>query len=720
MSGLPDDERTEHPPNRIGSKNQIDGANFGSSVQAASVHGGVHFGTSVVPQWPTPRQLPISTRAFVDRNAELAKLDDLLESSSRAPIVISAISGAGGIGKTELAIHWAHIVKDKFPDGQIYINLRGFGQLDPIQPSEFFADFFASFGIAKERIPARLDAQGSLYRSVLGGKRVLVILDNALNSSQVRPLLPGTDTCVVIVTSRHRLDSLAIHEGALHITLDDLSQENSIALLRRILGAQRVNDEAESATEIARLCEYMPLALRIAAVRAQRNSYISLSDLAESLRDYRRRLDSLTANDDPVTSIRAVISWSYEKLSLETARGFRLLGLHFGPDISSAAALAALGHSNQGDGERILDDLVGAHLLKRIARDRYRFHDLVQAFAAEQADLKEHDRERHDAFHRILDWYLHTADNAEHYITPHRRRVEPDPCRADVEPFDFDNYHDALEWCDKERANLLAAIRVAAELGFDRHAWLFPRCLWGFYDLRKHWTDWITSHEIALGATRRLGERVGEGRILNSLGLAFREVERFEESIALHIEAVDVFRQIADEYGVAITLNELGLAFLETHEFDRALSCHTEALDITRRISDHFREAQTISALGHTYHQMGEYQRAIDCFSDVLAINQDLEDRRTEGVTHANLGGTYLAMASLNEAIDHFRRALPILREMEDSWHAAEALYGWGVALGQTGDIAGARAYLEEALGILDDLGSPRGEVIRTQLDFLT
>jgi DNA-binding SARP family transcriptional activator len=410
-----------------------------------------------------PRQLPPDVSHFTGRAAELDRLDALLGTSGTgmpATVVITAINGTPGVGKTSLAIRWAHQMASRFPDGQLYASLRGHAAVGPADPLNVLARFLRDLGIAPGRIPGDLDEAAALYRSLLDGRRVLIVLDNAASSGQVRPLLPGAPDCAVIVTSRSRLPGLGARDGAAQVTLAPFLPDEAAMLLRRILGAQRADAEPSAVAAIATKCAFLPLALRIAAERAIARPRQTLAALAAQLAAARDRLDVLAADDDPATSVRTVFSWSYQALPAGTARMFRLLGLHPGPDIAIPAA-AALAATGTAEAQRLLEALVGVHLLEEATAGRYRFHDLLRAYAAERAATDESPADRAAAHRRVLTWYLHTADTAGGLLAPGRRRVPLDPPSPQCRPLALTGYEQALEWCDAEHAGVVACVRSA-------------------------------------------------------------------------------------------------------------------------------------------------------------------------------------------------------------------------------------------------------------------
>ena len=394
---------------------------------------------------PIPAQLPHDAAGFTGREPELAALDSFAHGEGSTAVVISAIDGVAGIGKTALAVHFGHRVAAAFPGGQLYVNLRGFDpNQPPLAPGDVLPRFLRALGADPSQMPTDVDELASVYRSLLSGRRVLVVLDNAATAEQIRPLLPGAVGCLALVTSRNRLSGLVARDGAYRVTLDVLPPAEAIALLTRIIGSDRVAAEPAAAETLAQLCGWLPLALRITADRAAAHRHLRLTDLVDELTAEHDRLDVLSA-DEEATQIRAVFSWSYRTLPAEPARAFRLLSLHAGQDISASAA-AALIDATVTETRRLLTTLTGGHLLEETGRNQYQFHDLVRVYAAECAQLSEPESQRTAAIRRLLTWYLHTADSFSRTINPDGLHVPLDPPELPCAPLVFTTYRQAVDW----------------------------------------------------------------------------------------------------------------------------------------------------------------------------------------------------------------------------------------------------------------------------------
>ena len=502
-----------------------------------------------------PRQLPAATCLFTGRVSELAALDGMLDGAGRA-VVISTIGGAAGIGKTALAVYWAHQVAARFPDGQLYANLRGFGPADtPATSSEVITGFLDALGVPPNRIPVDLADQAALYRSLLAGRRVLVILDNARDGEQVRPLLPGSPGCLVLVTSRAQLTGLVAAEGAHQVTLGLFNHDDARDLLARRLGTQRIAREPEAVDELIHACARLPLAISIAAAQATTRPALSLGSLAVELREEPGRLDAFDTGD-PVASVRTVFSWSYRQLSGPDAKVFRLLGMHPGPDFSLPSAVSLTGLPF-GDARAALTRLARAHLLTEHVPGRYSFHDLLHSYAAEQAQVHDDSTERRDAVQRVLDHYLYTADAGTVLLNPTRVPLglpAPDPA---VRPETFSDEFQALAWFETEHQTLLAAVACASGQP-DARSWQLPWSMGTFFCRQGFWHEWVTTHQAALECAQRIGDRTGQAMVHHGLGVALNCLGSRPGACAQLRQAIDLFGASGSTVGEARSEFDLG------------------------------------------------------------------------------------------------------------------------------------------------------------------
>jgi tetratricopeptide (TPR) repeat protein len=649
-----------------------------------------------------PRQLPGKIAGFVGRNAELDALTEMLLGTigDSGTVVLSAVDGTAGIGKTAIAIHWAHNVADRFPDGQLYVNLRGFDPAgQPLASGDAVRNFLDALGVPSEQIPVSLDAQAALYRSLLADRRVLVLLDNARDSAQVRPLLPGSAGCVTLITSRIRLTGLVAAEGARPLTVDLLPAADARQLLARRIGLGRVEAEPGAVNEIIAMCARLPLALSIVAARAASYPTFPMTAIAAELRDAQGSLEAFS-DTDIAADLRAVFSWSYQRLSIRAARLFRLLGLNPGTVIGvpAAASLAALPLSQT---RNLLIELSNAHLIERKAPERFSFHDLLRAYAAELANTHELDIERREAIHRVLDYYLYTAHAAARFLHPRmdlsftRSRITGVVTRT------FTGSGTAWDWFETEYPVFMDAIRLAAAERLVNCAWQLPVVLEEYLDRRGHRHDCLTSQLTALAAAQHLKDRHGQAYAHYGLGRAFHWDGRFEEAeshldqalalaadlteVALgahaYVELSHVFEhkgQLADALDHArraLALAqaagsrraELRALFFtgKYHAFlgkyREALSFYKRALKLTREIDDRRSEGYMLNVIGYAYRGLGEYDRAIACYKQALALQSEPADRYSQAVTFNDLGDTYWAAAHDEAARQAWKQALDVL-----------------------------------------------------------
>ncbi|MFG1957488.1 BTAD domain-containing putative transcriptional regulator [Nonomuraea sp. NPDC049028] len=667
------------------------------------------------PPAPVPRQLPSDLARFTGRHTDLAKLYDLLpEEGEHRPIVIAAIGGAGGVGKTALAVHWAHQVRERFPDGQLHIDLRGFGPGEPMAPATALEMMLRSLNVPADQIPTAVEARSALLRSTLAGRRVLVLLDNARNTAQVRPLLPGSD-CLVLVTSRTRLAGLAVHDDARHVFLSRLPEAESYTLLGKILGAGRVSAEAEAAAELARLCAHLPLALAISAEHVTRRSGARLADLVAQLRDERSRLDLLDVDDDPQMSLRAVFSWSYQALDPRAARAFRLLGLHSGTEFGVGAAAALIGVP-PAEARRLAEILTDRCLLETGGVERYRMHDLMRVYAGERVEAEESDADRLAAVKRLLSWYLHTVDQADQVLNPQHQGLPLPPLEPSCEPYTFSGYDAALCWLQTEHANLMAAVRRAFTLGQYGVAWQLPCALWSFFNLRKHWDSWISSNEIGLEAALLLGDAHAEATIRTSLALAHWDRRQFKDALPHAEIALALQRDLGDRWGQGNALNTLGLVHRDLDAAEAAVVCHREALAIFTDLGYHWGQAIASAGLGRALLALGQPRTALQHHLSALAAFRAIDNLWGEGIALTDMCITYAALGDHEETIRWCFRSLDRSREIGDCNTEARTLHILGQALAATGCPVLAVETWRRSLTIFDHLADSEAAQVRADI----
>ncbi|MEV0593182.1 ATP-binding protein [Nonomuraea cavernae] len=688
-------------------------------------------------------------RSFVNRVSELERLEgilipdgDVLRSSG-----VCIIAGTAGVGKTALALHWAHRIREKYPDGQLYVNLRGYDPGPPITANEVLDRFLRVLDVPAGAIPPDLEARSAMYRSLLAGRRMLVLLDNAFNAPQVRPLLPGTDVSLVIVTSRSRLSGLVVRDGAYRITVDMLAEPEALELIRRVTEGYRGKDDREELAELARLCARLPLALRIAAERAASRPWMPLRELIRDLRDESALWDALTAeNGDEADAVRSVFAWSYRALPAAVASLFRLLGLHPGPEFGVQAA-AAIAGCTISQARQMLDLLVGAYLLEQIAPDRYQFHDLMRAYSVDQAGAEESMETRNAALERSITWYLWCAVHAQEKIAPLDRRVRMDESSSAVEAIAFSDYSEALRWYQAELANLVTAVRVAAQIGLDDLAWRLAAVLRSYCMRHNPFDAWFAAGEIGLKAARRVGDRYGEAEILDSLGKAYVQSHRLPMGVEHHRMALAVRREIGDRLGEAISLNSLGLVnlrrrhLLEAYaDFERSLSVLREldqpywestllanlaeasfelsrleeaaefaafALDGFRHMNSPDGQGNVLRILSMIHRERGRSDLALGHIQEALSIAHEQNNQMWEGYWLLELGKVQLILRRPEESLIAFQRSASIQRRMGDRSREARALDGTGEAYREIGRPLEALDFHRTAAAIHRELGDP-------------
>lgn len=713
-----------HDPAEPGIRSTMSGS-AGDVVQARDISGGIHFhygrGTRAAP-----RQLPRGVRVFVNRQADLGRLDDLLTARREGAddgVVAYVIAGTAGVGKTSLALHWAHRVRDEFPDGQLYVDLRGYDPGVPVTPDQALEGFLIALGVRASAIPGDVASKSSLYRTILSDRHMLVILDNAGTVAQVRPLIPGMGPSLAIVTSRGSMSGLLIRTPAERTILGTLTEEESVALLTETTADYRSGDDPEELAELARLCAHLPLALRIAAERAASRPGMPLGDLIADLRDESSLWDALsTGDEEEAEAVRTVFAWSYRALPPAAARLFCLLGLHPGGEFGEAVAAVL-----SGPGDRVrervrgpLDVLTGAYLLENRGPGRYGFHDLLRAYAVDRARYEIPQDEQLDAVRRVCAWYLHGAYECALSIahdTTLLFAVEPP---VDAPPVRFTGREEAAEWYAREKQNLAGAVQAAAETGQLELAWRLSTVLERIYATYNHVHDWRETALTGLSAARTLGFREGEAALCESLGRLSRMALRLDDAERYHREALDIHRELDDSLSVVKTLNGLGWVHLFAHRpedaravldqalgvvdglddpywgatvryslgyalcqlarYDDAEAVLAESLSAFRGMRDRLYEAMALTAFSLLARRRGDAGRALAAAEEAVSIGRGMDNPLWEGTALLYLGKAQLAAGLPNEALVSTQRAAVIFRREGDTSREAMALDGTGRA----------------------------------------
>jgi DNA-binding SARP family transcriptional activator/tetratricopeptide (TPR) repeat protein len=657
-----------------------------------------------------PAQLPPDLPGLTGRDNELCLLDDVLDKSTDEPtaVPIAALSGTPGVGKTVLAVHWAHQVTGRFPDGQLYVNLRGF---DPggtaMAPGEALRTFLDALGVTAEDMPAGLAARAALYRSLLSGRRVLVLLDNARDAAQVRPLLPGSPGCAVLVTSRNQLPGLVAAEGAHPLTVHLLSCEDARELLALRAGRERVAAEPDAVNEIIERCARLPLALAIVAARAATNPGFPLTALAAELREARGDLAAFDGGD-ATTQVRAVFSSSYGALSPSAARLFRLLGLHRSPDVSTAAAASVAG----GPCGRDLQELARAHLVTENLPGRYAFHDLLRAYANALAQETDTAQQRERAVTRLIDYYLHAAHRADRLLDPVRDPLDLEPPAAGVIRESLDGPASALAWFGAE----FDALRAVLAQADDARAWRLAWTITTFCHRQGQWHDWAEVQSAAVAAAERLGDRAALAGAHRDRALAHSRLGRFENALADLGRAAELYDGLGDRLGRAHT--DLNHAEVLTRQ-----GWHREALAPGRRALAAFKtighvagQASALHGLGSNHALLGDDAQALAYCQRALTLHEQLGDLVRVAAAWDSLGFAHHRLGNQALAIDCYERALDVHRRANHRYCQAGVLTHLGEAHDAAGEPARARAAWQAAAALLDDLGHPEAADVRARL----
>jgi tetratricopeptide (TPR) repeat protein len=655
-------------------------------------------------------------------------------------VTIIAISGTAGVGKTALAVQWAHRVRDRFPDGQLYANLRGHAEGGPTPPIEVLAQFLIALDVPAERVPVDLETAAAMFRTLTTDRRMLVLLDNAAGPDQVRPLLPAGPACVV-VTGRERMTGLVALHGARQVTLDVLSPEDSLDLLAHVLAPHRVRAEPVAAAELAKLCAHLPLALRIAAANLADHPERGIEDHVADLRDS-NLLTALAVQGDEQTAVRTAFDLSYAALPDAARRLFRLLSLVPGAD-AGTEAVAALAGVAPGQAARLLDRLAAAHLVEPHGAGRHGFHDLLRRYAAERAEREEAAGDLEAAAQRLYDWYLGGVDGAARVLYPHMLRL-PVPSRGSRSP---SGAAEASSWLESELANLVAAVRT----GPRPTTWLLADGLRGYFWMCTRQVEWLAVAEAALAAAEREGEpreraaarlsladlcfrqgRYGDAvhhythallqarqagwveaqaAVLGNLGCVYWQSGRLDAAAVRFRRCLALSRDVGQPAGEAVALGNLGLVHWEMGRLAEAAEHYTRALDRYRQIGSHYGEALNLGNLGQTQRARGRHAEAVGLLTRAIALHHEAGNRSGEALAHSRLAATFLDLRRSAEALGHARTGLALAQETGDPRTEVEALAALAaVDLGLGHRAEAARRY-RQALGLVRRIGDRYPEI---------
>jgi tetratricopeptide (TPR) repeat protein len=656
--------------------------------------------------------LPRDLGDFTGRAIELAQLlNASLSRNTDSAVTVIAIDGMAGVGKTVLAVHVGHLLAADYPDAQLFIDLRAHMPNErPREPTDALEALLRAIGVPPDRIPSGVEQRALMWRSKLVGRRILIVLDNVASTSQVRPLLPGAPGCLVLVTSRRRLTGL---DASQLLQLNVFEAPDATALFARIAGDHHSHREPTAVDDVVSLCGHLPLAVRIAAARLRHRPAWHVADLKRRLCDERHRLAELCTEDQDIT---AAFSLSYQHLDPGQQRLFRLIALPDGPDISAPAA-AALGGLDTNKAERLLEDLVDHHLLEEPEPGRYRMHDLLREFATVLVERTDSTRVRKAAVRRLLDWYVHTSHSANKTLMPNRLHVTLDPIRPSSNtPLQFPTHQDAMDWCNRELANLVIATRLAADSGEHAIAWKLPATLWGFFYLSTHWAQWFRTHHIGLTAARQANDSYGEAWMLHSLGTRYWDRQHPDRALTLYHQALAIWAKIPDRWGEAQTLNNLGAALCAQRKFAQAQAPYKHALELRRTIGDRRGEAQTLSNLGELHRELHMLKQATRYFQQALTIHIEIGDHYGQGITLHNLGKLQYQMRNPNKASELLQRALKHRKAHGDQLGTAETLHLLGKVEQESGQVEKTREHWQQALAIFAKVNDPQAKDIHEAL----
>ncbi|MGW4058285.1 BTAD domain-containing putative transcriptional regulator [Amycolatopsis sp. NPDC004747] len=658
----------------------------GPEVRAAQLHVLRQEVPAAARPFGSSNYLPRDVDHFVGRAAETVRL-----AGAAGRAAVYGLCGMAGVGKTALAVHLGHRFADRFPDGQLFADLHAHGSDGPLAPEAALDSLLRQLGVDGARIPERLDQRAALWRSLLVGRNALVVLDDAADAAQVRPLLPGGPGSLVLITSRARLTSI---DAVTTLSLDVLAPAEAAQLITRVAGEDRTgNDPAVG--EIARLCGYLPLALRIAAARLRDRPLWTVTYLACLLRDEHRRLAELSTGD---RGVGAAFTLSYRQLTEPQQRLFRLLGEFPGTDVDAFAAAAITGREPR-ETERLLEELVDVHLLAQPALGRYRFHDLIRDHARATA-LAGPAAAREAAASRMFDYYLHVAGRAADVLEPTRKRFPPAGSPPACAP-EFGSAAAALAWLEAERATLAAVAAAAAGRDRPHHCWQLVQTLWRFYFVRGHVHDWIRTHRLALTVVRDLGDRAAEAELRKNLGLGHWRSGDFAEAVGQHHLALALDRANEDEWGQAKTHNHLGFIHARGGSHDEALAHHRRAVELYAATGDRCGEARALVGLGDLHYHAGRRAESAADFQRGLDLAHEVGDRWGAALAAIGLGFT----ASPRHARRHLERGLEDARAAGDRWGESMALTGLGMVRHAEGDTPEAANCLRQAVTLAQEVG---------------
>jgi tetratricopeptide (TPR) repeat protein len=688
----------------------------GPSVQAGAIHGGVHLHGSAAVRPPIPRQLPPPPHGFTNRGAELATLNEILANRSAGIVVLT---GPGGVGKTALATNWAYRVKDRFPGGQLYIDLGGFSAGPPVHPAEAIGSFVRALGVPPDDLPVNLAEQVTLYRSVTAERSLLVILDNAYSAAQVRVLVPAASSAMVVVTSRNRLMGL-VPDGALLVDVAPLPEEDSVALLSHRVDPERIARERDRIADLVSVCAGLPIALCVAAARLAARPRLSVGTMVSELADERNRLRRLAVPEG--LSVQAAFDVSYRSLGSQEATLYRRLALHPGPEFGLGPVTALIPEAPAEELADPVEGLLGASLLQEADEGRFRFHDLVRLHARQKAETDDAETDREAALRAILEWYFAAAQRADLALTPYRRRLPYEfATRPGGVPI-LSSRRLALDWLERERVNLLAGGRAALDHGHPELAWHLSDVLWPLFLYRKHYRDRREADRRGVEAARAWQNQWAEADMLKRLSQVCVTAGEYAAADQYANESLRLYRAVEDPRGVLDAREALALLYRDSGQRTRAIAAFTELLAANRQYGEERAVALMLITLGTLLSRAGRSAEAVARLVEAREILSRLStiDPFNEARAMTALAGAYLVAGDVSAAEAAATSAANRMAELGSEHERAEAVRLLGQIAGLRGDIATAQVRYRNALAVFEALGSSRAASTRAELARLT
>lgn len=659
-----------------------------------------------------PAQLPPGVANFVGREPELTMLDSLIGSAEPGVARLAVIHGPPGVGKTAVAVRWGHRDAAHFPDGILYIDLRGMGCDEALRPHDVLGRFLIALGVRQADLPELTEARADLMRTVLADARVLIVLDNAGDVDQVKPLLPGPSCCVV-VTARAHMSQLLLDTGGISVPVGPLREDDGVLLLRKLLGDERVDQEPYAAQLISQRCGNLPLALRIVAQQIIARPGRTLGDLAEWLGTEDKQLDVLDVDGSP--TMRCAFGVSYRALSPEHRRVFRHLGLHRGADIG-VDAVAALAGISAESARHALSALCTVHLIEEVRLQRYATHDLIHAYARELCEHEDDPAECERAVRRLLEWYLATAANANHVLAPFRDTLDlPEPT-SETAPLQFANCAEARAWCDREVDNLVAAVRRAGDADMPGLSWRLAVSQVNYYLLAKPHSAWVTVHTMGLNAARKAGDKRGIGACLQFLGFAYAEQRHFPRAIAAFMEAIEIRESIRDREGAAWSTFSLGDTYMKLGDYPHADLLLAKAREMFEVAESAYGAVVAQAVHGECARYFGRLEESREILIDALAQARTLRVDDAEILALIKLAATEIELGRHADAMAHLDTAIVVSRQRAYPFGEAHAMLVRGRALAIAGQSHRARTCLNRARDLFDWLQSPIADDARAEL----